>query len=368
MTRQRSIWLLKHRRAGDLAQMRNLAAMLLDGPADDGFSTWAVEEKQLVFHYPKLVRFPSAAHWLLDRERSDSLDPPWPDAIVVAEGIAAWVARALKARTGDQTKIIVLGRPAGQVAPFDLILTTAQYDLPAAQNVVTLPLPLAASLCAPAEERQILLQRMAGKPRPWIAVLIGGSVPPDGLDERAIAQIAEAAHLKVRESGGSLMVLTSPRTGRRCEEDIRRLLHAADFLQPWSSLTKPNLYGAVLAEADSFLVTSDSVSMTVEALNTGKPVSVFMLPQRFPVGLRIASALNRSAGIAVSSPAQIWKLAALLFRNGILEAPADRPQFYRDLVARGVLAIYPDFPARSGAKLAEEAGAAALAAVKKLLT
>jgi len=367
MTRQRSIWLLKHRRGGDLAQMRNLASMLCNGPGDEGSASWAVEEKQLVFHYPKLVHLPSAAHWLLDRERSDSLDPPWPDAIVVAEKIAAWVARALKVRTGDQTKVIVLGRPAGQITPFDLILTTAQYGLPAAQNVVTLPLPLATSPSAPAEERQALLQHMAGKPRPWIAVLIGGSVPPDGLDEKAIAQITEAAHRKALESGGSLMVLTGPRTGRRCEEDIRRSLREADLLQLWTTESKPNLYKATLAEADYFLVTSDSVSMTVEALSTGKPVSVFMLPQKFPPGLRIASALNTSAGIAVARPAQIWKLISLLFRNGILEAPPDRPRFYRDLVARGVLAIYPDFPARSGAKLADEAGATALSAVKKLL-
>jgi len=114
-------------------------------------------------------------------------------------------------------------------------------------------------------------------------------------------------------------------------------------------------------------VTSDSISMTAEALSTGKPVSVFMLAQKFPLGLRIAAALNRSAGIAVASPAQIWKPVSLLFGNGILEAPADRRQFFRELVAQGVLAIYPDFPARAGAKLANEAGAAALAAVKKLL-
>ena len=77
--------------------------------------------------------------------------------------------------------------------------------------------------------------------------------------------------------------------------------------------------------------------------------------------------VTSSAGIAVASPAQIWKPVSLLFGNGILEAPADRRQFFRELVAQGVLAIYPDFPARAGAKLANEAGAAALAAVKKLL-
>lgn len=358
---------MKHRRAGDLAQMRNLAAMLRSAPGDGGASNWVVEEKQLVFRHPKLVRLACAARWLLDREKSDSLDQPWPDAIVVAEAVATWIASALKARTGDRTKVIVLGRPAGQIAPFDLILTTAQYDLPAAPNVVKLALPLATSPSASAEERQELLQRMAGRPRPWIVVLIGGSVPPDRLDKRAVTQIAQAALSEARASGGSLIVLTSPRTGRSCEEDLRRLLHAADLLQLWTTMTGPNLYGAVLAEGDRFAVTSDSVSMTVEAINTGKPVAVFILPQRTPVAMRISSALNRSAGLAVSRPAQIWQLVSVLFKSGILEAPANRLDFYRELVNRGVLAIYPDYPARSDARLFDEAGTAALSAVKELL-
>ena len=364
---RRSIWILKHRREGDLAQMRHLAGMLLEEKGDDGSSQWAVEEKQLVFRAPEMVRLTSAAYRLLERKKSDVLEPPWPDAIMVAERTAAWVAKSLKARIGDKTKIIVLGRPAGRIVGCDLILTTAQYGLPAAQNVVALPVPLANSPFASAEEREALLQRMAGKPRPWIGVLIGGSVPPDKLDERTVEQITKAAHGKGLESGGSLMVLTSPRTGRRNEEHIRRYLHAADLFEPWGAVTKLNLYRAALAQADCFLVTSDSISMTAEALSTGKPVSVFMLAQTFPLGLRIAAALNRSAGIAVANPAQIWKPVSLLFGNGILEAPADRRQFFRELVAQGVLAIYPDFPARAGAKLADEAGAVALAAIKKLL-
>ncbi|MBI2717634.1 MAG: mitochondrial fission ELM1 family protein [Rhizobiales bacterium] len=354
MTRQTRIWLLKHRRAGDLAQMRYLADLLRGVPGGDGAADWIVEEKQLVFRHPKLVRIPSLARWLLDRQRSDRLDPPWPDAIVVAEGIAAWVARDLKARSNDRTRIIVLGRPSGQIAPFDLILTTAQYNLPVARNVVRLPLPLATSPPASAEERQALQRRMAGRPRPWIVVLIGGSVPPDSLDKGSIAQIADAAGSEARQSGGSLIVLTSPRTGRRCEEDVGKLLHA-DLLQLWTSTTEPNCYRAALAEGDRFVVTSDSVSMTVEAINTGKPVSVFILPQQTPIAMRFSSALNRAGGLAV------------LFASGLLQAPADRQHLYRELVNRGVLAIYPEYPAPHDAKLLDEAGAAALSAVKALL-
>ena len=273
---QRSIWLLKHRRAGDLAQMRNLAAMLRDGQGDGGASTWTVEEKQLAFRGPNIVHLAPTASWLLDPKGSDSLAPPWPDAIVAAEASAASVAKSLKAQAGDRTKVIVVGRPAGEIATFDLILTTAQYRLPAAPNVVTLPLPLATSPLASAEERRLLLERMAGKPRPWIAVLIGGSVPPDGLDRKAITQIGEAARSKAQESRGSYIVLTSPRTGKACDDVIRESLSDADLLQLWTDATTPNLYRAVVAEADFFIVTSDSVSMTVEALNSGKPVSVFM--------------------------------------------------------------------------------------------
>jgi uncharacterized protein len=367
MMRQRSLWLLKHRRAGDLAQMRNLAAMFCDGRGDDGAATWTVEEKQLVFRWPKLADFAPAARWLLDRKASDSLAPPWPDAIVVAEASAASVAKALKARAGDRTKVIVLGRPAGEITTFDLILTTAQYGLPAAPNVVTLPLPLATSSMASVEERNALLERMAGKPRPWIAVLIGGSVPPDGLNKKAITQIAEAARREAQERGGACLVLTSPRTGKTCDDFIKGLMSDADLLQLWTEATTPNLYRALMAEADLFLVTSDSVSMTVEALNTGRPVSVFMLPQEAPIGRSIVSALNRSAGIAVRSPNPMWRLVSLMFASGVLEEPADRQVFYRGLIARDVLAVYPRFPARPAAEVAEEANARAVSAIKRLL-
>src|SRR5690349_4541023 len=106
--RQRTIWLLKHRRAGDLAQMRNLAAMLRDGLGDKSDSRWTVEEKQLALWGPKFAHLAPLAPWLLDRNRSDGLAPPWPDVIVAAEASAASIAKALKVRAGDRTKVIVV--------------------------------------------------------------------------------------------------------------------------------------------------------------------------------------------------------------------------------------------------------------------
>ena len=367
MSPARIIWLLKHRRAGDLAQMRHLAGLLQASSGSGSGPGWEVVEKQLAFRLPQLVRFSMAAGILLDRENSDPLTPPWPDAIIAVEAPASWVATSLKARSGNRIKLIALGRPAGATEPFDLVLTTAQYALPTDPNIVRLPVPLAAP-APPAEgECQDLLRQMAGKARPWTAILIGGSVPPDRLDRAAIAGLAQAARDIVASGGGSLIVLTSPRTGKDREADAGELLQGAALLQSWGNMTPPNLYGATLAEADRFLVTSDSVSMVVEAVNTGKPVSLFMLPQIVPPGMRLISALDRRAGLRIETPRHVWKALAPLFASGLVKSPARRQLLFQELIGRGVLAVYPEFSRTSGATLIREAESLALSAIGALL-
>jgi hypothetical protein len=360
LTRQRTIWLLKYRRAGDLAQLRHLAALLSKDAAEQGGPGWTIEEKQLSFRIPSLVRTPAAARWLLDSKRSDDLRPPWPDAIIAAEGIATWVAGALKARAGGKTRLLVLGRPAGEVGSPELVLTTAQYGLPQTSTTVELPLPLSPAPPASIEEHRELSRRMAGCPRPWIAVLIGGSASPDRLDDEAVAKLAEAGLREASRSGGSLIVITSPRTGPRRDQVIQARLKDAKFVQLWSALTGLNMYGAVLAEADRFIVTSDSISMATEALHTGKPVSVFVLPQVRSIGMRVAAALSR--------PSPLRGLVSNLFKGGVIEPPPDRLKFYRELVGKGVLAFYPGVPERSGRGLFDEAASLAVLAVKKSLS
>jgi uncharacterized protein len=110
----------------------------------------------------------------------------------------------------------------------------------------------------------------------------------------------------------------SPRSEKNAHQIIARQVTVPHCVYPWTP-DGDNPYQAALALADKFVVTSDSVSMISEALSTGKPVSLFMLPV---------------------SPLQIrWEarrgLAAWLAREGILQPPRDISRISRKLLAGG---------------------------------
>jgi mitochondrial fission protein ELM1 len=326
-----------------------------------------VHEKQLSFRLAELAKLPSPARLLLDSSKSDSLLPPWPDAILVAEALASWIACDLKRKAGGTTELIALGRPAGNISDYDLILTTKQYGLPPSQKQVQLDLPLATSPVPAQAEKELLLRLMKGRPRPWLAVLVGGSVAPDCMDEASLTQLAGAIHDNKKAHPGSLLVLTSPRTAKRHEQLLASLFPDADLMQIWSTAREPNLYAASLSEADRFVVTSDSVSMVVEAMNTGKPTAVFLLPQSVPGAMRLAQALDRRAGFAAPRLGMTANILARLFDSGVIEAPANRVSFYNDLVEKNVLAFFPGFPTSSAKALFDASAEKARQALELVL-
>ena len=102
----------------------------------------------------------------------------------------------------------------------------------------------------------------------------------------------------------------------------------------WSKQKGPNPYRSFLAAAGRFIVTSDSVSMAMEVLATGKPVSLYRLPQH--LGLR-HSLIERLHAAGIRAP----------FDRGWMETRPDRDRFFADLIAEGSLAIFPNSPARA---------------------
>jgi hypothetical protein len=73
------------------------------------------------------------------------------------------------------------------------------------------------------------------------------------------------------------------------------------------------------------VVTSDSVSMVMDAFAAGKPVSVYPLPQHRTVRNRLVNWLHGR------------KSAAWLFDHGILEVRPDRRLLFDKLAAQGRL-------------------------------
>ena len=76
--------------------------------------------------------------------------------------------------------------------------------------------------------------------------------------------------------GYGLLITGSRRTGAANIEALRKALAGCRaFISDGSG---DNPYFGMLAHADAFIVTCDSVNMVTEACSTGKPVHVVMLP------------------------------------------------------------------------------------------
>jgi mitochondrial fission protein ELM1 len=309
------LWILTHRRVGDLNQMRTLASAL----------EARVVEKQIRFRSAQLARtMPFLSLVLMDEEKSSPLAPPWPELVLVAEGSVGNIALEVRRRSGGKTKVVCLGRPRGRIGEFDLVITTPQFGLASAPNVLELTLPLH-RLDALAMEKAAasLLPQLSHLPRPWLVLLVGGTSHPDILDEGAASALAAQALARARQQGASLLVVTSPRTGVAAEKVLAQALGRTAHLSVWSQAAAGTPYLGYLHLADSFIVTSDSVSMTTEAILTGKPVEVYRLPQRLG-GLKHAiSRLARS---------NRWPLRTM-HESGLVEEKPRRDRFYQNLTA-----------------------------------
>jgi mitochondrial fission protein ELM1 len=109
---------------------------------------------------------------------------------------------------------------------------------------------------------------------PRVAVLIGGASRTHGsLDTPAAERLGTMLEEVTRDRG--LMVSTSRRTAPAAAAILHKHLARTDSLI-WDG-SGQNPYLGMLAWADAFVVTADSVNMICEAAGTGKPVHVFPL-------------------------------------------------------------------------------------------
>jgi mitochondrial fission protein ELM1 len=275
-----SIWVLLGRRAGDNAQLLTLAAA----------TGLPFLEKRLAFN--GLSSLPNIALGAtvgsLKPESRVHLSPPWPRVVLAAGKRSAPASQWIKARSGGATRLVHVGRPWAPVDRFDLIVTTAQYGLPARENVLVNALPLSR---APADAPVRL--DLAALPQPRLMGIVGGPSRPLAFDAATGAAFAREALAWAREKNGSLLVATSPRTPRAAVSALKDAMQAADIPVRLSIFGEgPSDWDAFLDAADGFLVTEDSAAMAAQAAMRGKPVTLFALPRRPDARLRFVAALR----------------------------------------------------------------------------
>ncbi|HVH16837.1 MAG TPA: mitochondrial fission ELM1 family protein [Myxococcota bacterium] len=262
------VWLLTAYRAGDNTQVLALGEAL----------GWPFEQKRFVYvRWESLVNWPFSSTLAgVDLTRSSPLGSPWPDLVITAgrrnEPIARWIRRSADRRV----RLVHVGRPWARPSRWDLIVTTPQYRVPDAPNVLQNEAPL--HRVTPerlAKEAAAWLPRFAALPRPLIAVLAGGNSGPYPFDARSGWRLGRRASALARDLGGSLLVTTSARTLPETVEALIAAIDVPNYLYRWTPDAADNPYFGFLAAADRIVVTADSVSMMAEACATGRPVLLY---------------------------------------------------------------------------------------------
>lgn len=300
------IWVLQTARAGDNAQVLEIAHRLGGN----------IVVKKLTFNarhrLPNWMLGASLASLAPEAQRQ--IVPPWPNLVIAAGKRTAPVARWIKAASGGRAKLVQVGRPRAALSHFDLVVSTPQYGLPKGPNIVELALPFASPRPVSGQEVSYWAEEWKDLPRPWTVVSIGAGKFPLRFEARDIGELGE----KLSLLDTSLIAMASPRTGSHVLNLLAK--HVKDRpakFYPWSR--NATLYQAALVLADRVVVTSDSMSMVSEAINSGKPVSIFRLP-----AWRFFPSWSAARG-----------LAAWLSRQGLLHAPRNVPAVIDGLIAQG---------------------------------
>ncbi len=262
-----SIWVLADDRPGNVSQALGVAEAL-----GKPFIVKTIRYNALGRLHNALR---SASRFGLEHWSRKGIEAKPPPTLVIAAGRrTAPLARWLKRRYGARlVQLMDPGWPGRE--RFDLIAAPLHDELPKAPNVIrTLGACHRATPQLLAAEGQRWKDRLPDLPRPWTLVSVGGSTA----QRRFGAADARALIEGCRNLPGSLLVVTSRRTGAEAEAALAEALPSNGWLCRWRDRAD-SPYLALLGLADSVVVTGDSMSMCCEACANGGPVFIFA-PER----------------------------------------------------------------------------------------
>ncbi|WP_292534009.1 mitochondrial fission ELM1 family protein [Methylocystis sp.] len=203
--------------------------------------------------------------------------PPYPDIAIAAGRRTIPALRRLKRDSGGRTFTVYANRPANGTGAADLIVAP-RHDRFSGDNVLSpltpvnriTPERLSGARAAPDP-------RIAALPRPRVALIIGGDSRHGAYGAAHIAELEHIAALLLA-SGRGVIATSSRRTPVALRDALRRVLAAPGGFF-WDREGE-NPYLSMLANADTIIVTGDSVNMVGEAVATAAPVYVVAAPGR----------------------------------------------------------------------------------------
>lgn len=206
---------------------------------------------------------------------SDPIALPWPDVILASGRQTIGVARHIRQQSGGKSFLVYIQDPRINPKHFDLVVIPQHDPTRAANVIVTKGGPHRVTPEKLAAAKAKFEKQFAKIPHPRVAVLIGGNSRAHQMTQQNAKMLAGQLLQLVDHRKTGLLITASRRTGPENEKLLRDMLQGPNILF-WDG-TGDNPYFALLALADYIIVTEDSISMTSEALSTGKPVYIASL-------------------------------------------------------------------------------------------
>ena len=299
-----TVWVLLGHRTGDNNQLLRLA-----GELGLPFRTIELAYNRLHLASPAMLGANLASLTPKSRKR---IHAPWPELVLGIGNRSVPAALAIRRLSGGTAKLVRLGNPRAAASNFDLVITTAQYSVPDAPNVVRLPAGIStAERLEPTREEAEWLAKL---PRPHRLLLIGGDT---FMWHLRAPTVANAASLLSRKPGGSVIAVSSGRTERDIPAAVSRALFASDHGFVWGRFPR---YPVLLGDADEIAVTADSVAMISDAITTGKPVGLIK-PKMTAAGRFFYGLENAGLGVPVRDIRRFWISVEAQELAGTVEHP-----------------------------------------------
>jgi uncharacterized protein len=183
---------------------------------------------------------------------------------------AALATRALRERG---SRVVQILDPRIDPRHWDLVVAPSHDRLTAA-NIVTLDGSLHPVDDAWLAQARVAFAALGALPGPRTAVLLGGPTAATKFDRSAFEVMMTKLEATLAAQGGCLLLCGSPRTLPEVAALARQRYGADPGLVWFDDSDGPNPYAGVLAWADRFVVSPDSVNLVSEACATTAPVFV----------------------------------------------------------------------------------------------
>ena len=259
-----------------------------------------------------------------------------PDLTISTGHRSVPVVRALRKRSGGRMGAVHLGYPRISPAHFDLVVPTPEYPIADAPNVVRIPFAL--SPHGAREVDQSDRELLATYPRPRRLLLIGGPTLYWELSERRMVRAVRRLLESAGWSGGSVLVVGSPRTPPELLDAVAAALEQSSVKSLLAPMEGPPSYAALIEAADEVYVTADSVAMVADAVMSGKPVGIVPIAKS-GLGravMAVADRLRPGKRIFPRDLRFFWRSLVEHGFGGTIDEPraSDPPDFTADIAER----------------------------------